>query len=116
MSEPIEAFAGNALATNGPHGIREVLFDQWDFCLDWEFDVLQIRVGPSIGCNAGQNPGTTLLVHKAASAIDWINDNAPDRFGLRELAWQHHLTTLQSLSYEDERRSRSDLPFKHFHQ
>ena len=69
-SNAVIAFGYDAFATNGPERIGEMLLDQRNLCLHRQFDVPQARLWATIGRDAGEYPGATLLKHQAVCAID----------------------------------------------
>ena len=54
-----------------------MLLEERDLGLHGEDDVRQARLGAAIRRNAREHPGAALLVHQAARAVEWIDEQPP---------------------------------------
>src|SRR6185369_10921182 len=101
-------------AANCPQCVAKMLLQQWYFCLHCKLDILQVCLLTTIGRDSREHPGTAFLIHYFPSAIDWIDNHAPDSFVFCCTARQNQLPILDTFSYENQRRNACQLLLKQF--
>src|SRR6185369_8238887 len=99
----IESFRGRAPTLKRPDRVGEMLLYQRYFRLDRKFNITQICAVAAIWCNAGQDPGTPLLIHQSAGAVDRIEDNEPYRIRFLCPSRQDNSSILDALGDKDDR-------------
>ena len=100
--ESIIADAADAVAANGPELVAKVLFDERDFSLDSDFNIGQRGFLAEVRRNAGEDPTGAFLIHEAAGAVDWVDDDAPAGIVLVGASRQCHPTVRQAFADQDD--------------
>ena len=80
-----------------------MLLNKRDLGLDRKFNVAADGVVAAIRSNAGQYPRASFLIHQAASAVDRIDDDAPDGVGFVCSSRQNDLSVFQAFGDENDR-------------
>ena len=93
-----------------------MLFQQRYFCLHGKLDVLQVCVFATIRCDSRKHPGTALLIHHLARAIDRIDDHTPDSVAFGRTSRQNQPAILNPFSNENQRCSACQFLFEQFDQ
>ena len=108
--EPVEAERRRAAAANRPDLVGQMLLDQRNLGLHREFDVRECA-GVRARRHTGQDPTGTLLVHEAASAVDWVDNEYPAHVVSLSFPGNHDFATRQTFrDQQDGPIRRGDRP------
>ena len=100
--EPIHPAGLGAPAPLCPELIGQVLLHERNFGLYREDDVTKPRRGAEVGCDAGEDPRGSLLVHEPARAIDGIHKQPPAALCFGRAVREHEAFWRETLGDEDE--------------
>src|SRR5205814_8107614 len=78
----LDSLAARPATFDRPEHIREAHLARRQLGHYRDLDVSQARRPPAIRCDAGQRPRGAFVIHDAARAVDWIDNDADLRIVL----------------------------------